>query len=302
MKRFTLCSSALRTIPWAIFCALVFTCAMATGAFAQHAGGHVGGAGHVSAPPTAHPAVSRPGAPVRPPLVIPPTRGILVRPPLSPVPVTSQFVIGYPFPRRPIAPRRPIFPIVPVPPYGFGLYGVPFIGFGFGWGFGAGLWGGCDPFWTGGYGCYGSPSYDYGSVFSPYSLGPGNPQPQPQFEIQNWPIFYGEPNSQFVQLYLNDGTVYNVTDYWLVNGELHFKMIEENDTKVTEHTIDFSQLDLQKTIDVNTDRGFRFVLRNEPLEQYLRDHPLSDSPDQAPADQRPAEPRQPSPQEPAPNR
>jgi hypothetical protein len=32
-------------------------------------------------------------------------------------------------------------------------------------------------------------------------------------------------------------------------------------------------LDLQKTVDSNTRRGFRFVLRDEPFEQYLRDHP-----------------------------
>jgi hypothetical protein len=32
-------------------------------------------------------------------------------------------------------------------------------------------------------------------------------------------------------------------------------------------------LDVQKTIDVNTRRGFRVVMRNEPMEQYLRDYP-----------------------------
>jgi len=33
------------------------------------------------------------------------------------------------------------------------------------------------------------------------------------------------------------------------------------------------ELDLQRTIDVNTRRGFRVVVRNEPIEEYLRDHP-----------------------------
>ena len=93
-----------------------------------------------------------------------------------------------------------------------------------------------------------------------------------------------------MQLYLKDGTVYNVTDYWLVNGQLRFKTVEQSGTKVVEHEIDFALLDLQKTIDENTQRGFRFVLRNEPLEQYLRDHPSSGSPDEAPADQGPAQP------------
>jgi hypothetical protein len=58
---------------------------------------------------------------------------------------------------------------------------------------------------------------------------------------------------------------------------------------------------LQKTIDVNTARGFRFVLRNEPLEQYLKDNPSLDSPsDEAPRNQPPAGPERASPQAPAP--
>jgi hypothetical protein len=111
-------------------------------------------------------------------------------------------------------------------------------------------------------------------------------------EIQNAPVyFFGEENSQYVQLYLKDGTIYNVTDYWLVNGELHFTKLEENGSKMVEHTIDFGELDLQKTIDVNTQRGFRFVLRNEPLEQYLRDHPFTGSPDEPRVDPAQVEPQ-----------
>jgi hypothetical protein len=37
--------------------------------------------------------------------------------------------------------------------------------------------------------------------------------------------------------------------------------------------IDLDELDLQQTIDVATQRGFRFMLRNEPMEQYLQHHP-----------------------------
>src|SRR5579863_9906052 len=257
MKRVTPCGSDLRIIPWAIFSALVFSCGMATAAFAQHVGGHVGGVGHVSAPPASHPVVSRPVTSVRPPLVSPATRNFLVRPPGGVVLPSRGFIVGYPFRPQPIRPRRPIYPIGISPPPGFGLFGIPFFGLGFGWGFGPGFYGGCDPFWNWGYGCNAFPAYDYGSYFSPYSLGPNNPQ----MEIQNSPVYFdGEENSQFVQRYLKDGTVYSVTDYWLVNGQLHFKMIEDQGAKVAEHTIDFNQLDLQKTIDVNTARGFRFVL------------------------------------------
>ena len=86
------------------------------------------------------------------------------------------------------------------------------------------------------------------------------------------PIFvYGEERRELVQLYLKDGTVYNVTDYWLVNDQLHCTTVEGAST--VEHVFNFDELDLQKTIDVNTAREFRFVLRNEPIEQYLKDHP-----------------------------
>jgi hypothetical protein len=254
---------------------------MATGAFAQYAVGHVGGAGHVSAPPASHPGVSRPLTPVRPPLVSPGTRSFLARPPYQALPPRG-FVVGYPFPNRSIRPRRRIYPILPPP--GFGVFGIPFFSFGFGRGLGPGLWLGCDPFWFWNYGCNGAPFYGYPEFTAPLALPNDS---QPQMEIQNWPVYYGEANSQYPQLYLKDGTVYNVTDYWLENGKLHFKTAEENYTKVVEHEIDFDQLDLQMTIDVNTQRGFRFVLRNEPLQQYLRDHPDTGSPDEAPSEPAP---------------
>jgi len=289
MKRLTPCGSDLRTISWAIFCAFVLSCAMATGAFAQHAAGHVGGAGHVSTPAASHPGVSRPFTPVRPPLASPATRSFLIRPPYGGALPSRGFIFGYPFPPNPFRPRRPIYPIGFFPPHGFGLYGIPFFGLGFGWGLGENSWLGCDPFFNWRYGCSGLPIYEYGTGYDFFSVGPNNPQPQ--MEIRNWPVYYyGEANSQFVQLYLKDGTVYNATDYWLVNGELHFKTVEENYTKVVEHEIDFGLLDLQMTIDVNTARGFRFVLRNEPLEQYLRDYPSTGSPTDAPAEPRPAGP------------
>lgn len=305
MKRLIPSGSRFRIFCLAAFAAVAFLCVTAPRALAQHAGGHMGGAGHVSIPPAAHPAASRPVtpmrpmAPVRPPLVVPGPRSFLIRPPVNEVVPQRGLVVGYPF-RNPIQPRRPIFPFRPFGPFGrvgffppgFGVFGIPFFGLGYGWGFGPGWWAGCDPFWGLSYGCAGVAPYEYSPSYTLPSVQPGYTG---QFQVQSWPVYYnGEENSQYVQLYLNDGTIYNVTDYWLVNGVLHFKTLEESGTKVVEHTIDFGQLDLQKTIDVDTARGFRFVLRNEPLEQYLRDHPPSDSPDdtapQNPPDNTPAEP------------
>jgi hypothetical protein len=84
---------------------------------------------------------------------------------------------------------------------------------------------------------------------------------------------YGEENRELPQLVLKDGTIYNATDYWLVNDQLHCTTVEGN--RQVEHVFNFAQLDLQKTIDVNMARGFRFVLRNEPMGPYLQEHPGS---------------------------
>lgn len=93
-------------------------------------------------------------------------------------------------------------------------------------------------------------------------------------QVYETPIYvYGAKGRDLPQLFLKDGTILNVTDYWVVDGQLHFTMIEDDETKPMEHAIPFDALDLQKTVDSNTRRGFNFMLRNEPFEQYVRDHP-----------------------------
>ena len=54
-----------------------------------------------------------------------------------------------------------------------------------------------------------------------------------------------------------------------------------------QETILFDRVRLQRTIDINTRRGFRFVLRNEPLERYLQDHPDGEPPENQPSPNRP---------------
>ena len=76
-----------------------------------------------------------------------------------------------------------------------------------------------------------------------------------------------------MELFFKDGTVADVRDYWLADGQIHFTTLDERGTKLIEQARDFADLNLQTTIDVNTERGFQFTLRNEPLEQYLRNHP-----------------------------
>jgi hypothetical protein len=73
-------------------------------------------------------------------------------------------------------------------------------------------------------------------------------------------------------LVFNDGTTYAVMDYWRVDDQLHFITLGDGGTR-SEHTVPFADLDVQRTTDANTARGFRFIVRDEPIEQWLRDHP-----------------------------
>lgn len=209
----------------------------------------------------------------------------------------------YRFPRRPIpGPFRPVFPIFGPPVFVWGLgFGGPF---GWGWGLNS-AWGpSCGPFWGWDFGCNALPFYDYG--YGNYNYAPSDDL---EAQVENWrsepqiyepppsptPLYEGAEQRQLVQLYLKDGTVYNVTDYWLVNDKLHFTTIDPGSRESTEQVIDFDQLDLQRTIDVNTSRGFRFVLRNEPLEQYLQGTDQNQNPPESAAPPAPPEPGRPLP-------
>jgi hypothetical protein len=219
-------------------------CGSATPALAQHAVVRTaGGVGHTSAPPISHVPIS--SAPsIHAPI---PTPRTSVAP--------SADALGT---ARFRSPRRPIRPLPPV----LFLYESPFLFGGPFWGLNS-CWATCD-FW--------SWTLGYTTVSS---AGPTNYISQ----AYETPVYvYGEQRPDLPQLFLKDGTILNVTDYWLVDDQLHFTMIEENGTTPMEHVIAFDALDLQTTVDANTRRGFRFILRNEPVEQYLRDHPVGPPP------------------------
>jgi hypothetical protein len=85
-------------------------------------------------------------------------------------------------------------------------------------------------------------------------------------------VFVGSASPAHPQLVFKDGTTYTVTDYWRVNDQLHFVTIEEGGTKSVPHTLPFTDLDVQQTSDANAAQGFRFVVRDEPIEQWLEHH------------------------------
>jgi hypothetical protein len=82
-------------------------------------------------------------------------------------------------------------------------------------------------------------------------------------------VFVGSASPSHPQLLFKDGTTYTVTDYWRVKDQFHFMTIEDSGTKSVPHTVPFEELDVQRTTDANAVQGFRFVLRDEPIEQWL---------------------------------
>ena len=130
--------------------------------------------------------------------------------------------------------------------------------------------------WGAGFECYPFPFYGYN--YGPYGVG-NNLIP----EMYESPVYvYGGDSRDLIWLYRKDGAAYPVVDYWLVNGEMHFKMAEDDPTKPTDHAIPYGDVDVQKTIYVNSHRGFRVVFRDEPWQQYLKDHPDLTPPDVPP--------------------
>ena len=228
-----------------ISCSLV-VCALSSNALAQHPGNRmpVGGGVHVSPPPMYH-------APISPaPIYRPPIASPLTSPRMATVPVGALGEF-----RAPTRPIRPWPPVIRIYAPTFLIFGNPFWGSNFCW------WATCGPYWTSGFIYNPLPSYDYGpAVYAP--------------QVYGTPVYiYGDEGSQIPQLFLKDGSIINVTDYWVVDDLLHFTIVQEEGGRPAEQVVPFDELDLQKTVDANSRRGFRFVLRNEPFEQYLRDHP-----------------------------
>lgn len=230
-------------------CALTCVWMQSPVALAQHGtpvgGGHTGG-GHPSAGGHGN------GRPVSAPHVIPPRAAI---PPAVHAPISRPPVVFGPqagFGQRPIFIRHRVFHRSP-----FFVFGLTYPGW----------WANCGAVWALDFGCgWRVPEYPVENYVAP---------PLVIYEPEY--VYYGGQR-ELVLLFLRDGTAYSVTDYWFVNDEVHFTPLEEGGTKSVEQVIGLDELDLQKTIDVNSRRGFRFVRRDEPLEQYQRDHPDANPP------------------------
>ena len=200
-------------------------------------------------------------------------------------PYAAQFV-GAP-PHVPPFPRRyPIF----YPGFGFGGCFGPFFfgcgggffgggfyggGFGFGLGYGYGYgYGYCDPFWgcpaglygsyyNGGY--YGNQIYnattDESSVSNEFNPSRYWGPSAPPEETGGGGGASSSSDSEVV-LFLKDGTVYAITDYWIADNKLHYVTNYGG-----ENSIPLDQLDMQRTVDTNAKRGINITLRPTPQSQ-----------------------------------
>lgn len=146
------------------------------------------------------------------------------------------------------------------------FFRAPFFRFGPAFPFNGLWWQNCGPYWVWGYYCNGLPFYGYGYGYAFENYVTLQPYEGPVY-------LYASGERERVWLYLKDGTVYSVSEYWFVDGQVHFIAVEEGGAKSVEQTIPLGDLDVQQTVDVNTKRGFRVVMRDEPVEQYMHDHP-----------------------------
>jgi hypothetical protein len=216
-------------------------------------------------------------------------------------PFAAQFV-GAP-PHVPPFRHRPIFF---GPGFGFGGCFGPFFfgcgggffggGFGFGFGLGYG-YGYCDPFWgcPGGFyngyyngGYYGNQIYnqstDDSSVSNEFNPSRYWGPSAPPEETGGGGGSASSSDSEVV-LFLKDGTVYAITDYWIADNKLHYVTNYGG-----ENSIPLDQLDMQRTVDVNAKRGINITLRPTPQQQAAPEPDAPPQPDVQPPANPPAPP------------
>jgi hypothetical protein len=202
-------------------------------------------------------------------------------------------------------------------PYGYGFspfFGLglgfgcdPFdswgcFGFGYGYGFGPGYYGfgypgfGYDNGYDSGYGYYDNsnsypPPLDNSEPPSTNGLGLQSPDDSADINArgtwQNPPASDAGSQSNAVAaapnsvLYLRDGTNFDVRDYWLAEGKLHYVTSYGG-----ENSVDLGQVDIQRSVDANAARGLSFSLHPAQATPLTpppsSDNPTQPSPNSAP--------------------
>lgn len=164
------------------------------------------------------------------------------------------------------------------PGYGYGYGFGGFYPWGFGWGLGLGFGFDCDSLWNFGCGTYGYPGYGYYGPYEPgaylYS-GSGDDNGSVTDSSGDYGAYSNSPSpdagsgsgaagpntaaNTSAVIYLNDGTSFAVTDYWVSDYQLHYVV-----DGARENVIALDQIDVQRTVDENAARGVNFTLRPAP--------------------------------------
>lgn len=179
-------------------------------------------------------------------------------------------------------------------PYGYGYFPLFGLGYGFGcdpfdpwgcygYGFGAGYYGypgpAYDNGYDSGYGYYDNsnsypPPLDNGEPPSTNGLEPqspddssANPSSDEPYDVNAHNSWQNPPASDassqnnavaaapYSVLYLRDGSNFEVRDYWVAEGKLHYVTSYGG-----ENAVDLGQVDLQRSVDANAARGLTFSL------------------------------------------
>jgi hypothetical protein len=93
--------------------------------------------------------------------------------------------------------------------------------------------------------------------------------------------FIGNESASHPRLVFKDHMTYTVEDYWREGDQLHFITSEEGGTKSVPHTVPFADLDVQATTDALAAQGFKFRVRDEPIDPWLEHH-AKDKPSRSP--------------------
>ncbi len=166
--------------------------------------------------------------------------------------------------------------------FGFGGWGFGWPWLGFGFGFGDPFW--YDPWWgvgpAYGYGSYGYPNSNvFGYPDSGYYAPDDNSAPPPQQDDQYDQNDQGSPNGNWVTpngpspslapnssnfavpvlIYMKNGSVLTVRDYWMIDGELHYILMSG-----VQRTVNLERVDLPRTNTENAKSGVRFIFKSEP--------------------------------------
>jgi hypothetical protein len=183
--------------------------------------------------------------------------------------------------------------------FGWGGWGWGGWGLGWGWGWPAGYWGWSpfwyDPWWNwgGGWsGYYGYPTNNYyinnydGS--DNYQQQDNSAPPLQENNDQSEEDYQGTTNGNWVTpngpnpsatpgapslavpvlIYMKNGSVMTVRDYWMIDGELHY--IQMNGVQ---KSVDLEQVDLARSNAENAKSGVKFIFKSEPNGPTLNEAP-----------------------------